>query len=217
MLKAIILDFDGIVFESVEIKTEGFRKLFSDYPEHVDKVVAYHRANGGMSRYEKFKVIYRDFLKLPLTVQKSQELGDQFAENCLTGVLNATFVPGAEEFLKQYYQQFLLFIASGTPEDEMRFIVKERKLGVYFKGVFGSPKTKTRIINDILSQYGLTPSDTIFVGDSINDFKAAQETGLRFIGRFSEPAWKSLVKEQDAINDLRDLSLVIQRDYARNY
>ena len=30
MLKLIILDFDGVIVESTDIKTEAFRKLFSN-------------------------------------------------------------------------------------------------------------------------------------------------------------------------------------------
>lgn len=32
MLKLIILDFDGVIVEPADIKTEAFRKLFSNYP-----------------------------------------------------------------------------------------------------------------------------------------------------------------------------------------
>ena len=59
-LKAIIFDFDGVICESVEAKTEAFRKVFLDYPEHLDEIIAYHMTQGGVSRYIKFEYIFRE-------------------------------------------------------------------------------------------------------------------------------------------------------------
>ena len=51
-LDALIFDFDGVLADSVEVKTRAFAKLFQSYgPEIEDRVVKYHRNNGGMSRY----------------------------------------------------------------------------------------------------------------------------------------------------------------------
>jgi beta-phosphoglucomutase-like phosphatase (HAD superfamily) len=50
----IIFDFDGVLAESNEIRFNGFRKLFKDYPQYqVDQLVEYAKANGGVSRYKK--------------------------------------------------------------------------------------------------------------------------------------------------------------------
>ena len=66
-LEAIILDFDGIILESVEVKTWVFKKLFEQYPDQLPLVLRYHMENGGVSRYVKFRHIYRSILKRPLT------------------------------------------------------------------------------------------------------------------------------------------------------
>ena len=57
MIKAIIFDFDGVICESVNVKTIAFKKLFADYPEHQDRIVEYHLVNGGISRYEKLRIL----------------------------------------------------------------------------------------------------------------------------------------------------------------
>ena len=56
-LTDIILDFDGVILESVSVKTEAFRTLFSFVPKHVDEIVQFHIDNGGMSRFDKFRYI----------------------------------------------------------------------------------------------------------------------------------------------------------------
>lgn len=60
MIEVIILDFDGVVVESVDIKTEAFRELFQEY-ENVDDIVQYHLQNNAISRFIKFKYIYESF------------------------------------------------------------------------------------------------------------------------------------------------------------
>ena len=62
-IKAILFDFDGVILESVDIKGLAFCKLFENFPEHVTKIVQYHHANGGISRFNKFRYIYKNILK----------------------------------------------------------------------------------------------------------------------------------------------------------
>ena len=63
MVKAIIFDFDGVILESLEIKTNAFKKLYKSYgTDIVDKVAIHHLENGGVSRYEKFKIYHNQFL-----------------------------------------------------------------------------------------------------------------------------------------------------------
>ena len=53
--QAIIFDFDGVVVESGDIKTQAFANLYRTHGEAIMAEVArYHRLNGGMSRYQKF-------------------------------------------------------------------------------------------------------------------------------------------------------------------
>ena len=56
MLKGIIFDFDGVIAESVHIKSSGFSDLYKPYgTEIVKRVVKHHAANGGMSRFKKIR------------------------------------------------------------------------------------------------------------------------------------------------------------------
>ena len=52
--KLLIFDFDGVIADSVDIKTEAFGELYSEFGEKIVKEVKlYHENNGGVSRYEK--------------------------------------------------------------------------------------------------------------------------------------------------------------------
>jgi len=212
MLKSIIFDFDGVICESIETKKEAFRKLFSDYPEHIDEIVNFHMKYGGMSRFEKFKIIYRDMLKKELDEETSQKLGKLFSDYALQGVIESEFVEGAHEFLKFNYDKWKLFVASGTPDEEMKSIVNIRQLDQYFVEVFGSPKTKGVIISEILQKYDLKNDEVIFVGDSITDLKGANEANVKFIGRVHERYDNPFVNEkiEASLNDLSTLSNCIE-------
>ena len=183
MLKAIVLDFDGVILESVDLKTRAFRALFKDYPQHLDRIVKLHRENGGMSRYEKFGIIYRDYLKQPLTESQEARLGREFSQFIEHEILTCSFVPGALEFLRQASEHLPLFLVSGTPETELLEIVRQRQLESYFRNVSGSPRSKDVLLGAILTDNGWRPSEAVFVGDSMTDFRAAQSIGMPFIGR----------------------------------
>ncbi len=47
VLKALIFDFDGVIFESVDIKTRAFREIFKNHPEHLDRITRRQLSNGG--------------------------------------------------------------------------------------------------------------------------------------------------------------------------
>ena len=80
MISTIILDFDGVILESVSVKTEAFRELFSFEPDHVDEIVEFHKRNGGMSRFDKFRYIYSSILYRDLTDDQFRKLSDRFAD-----------------------------------------------------------------------------------------------------------------------------------------
>jgi len=207
MLKSIIFDFDGVICESVDIKTKAFRKLFEDHPEHVDKIVEYHMRNGGLSRFEKFKVIFKDFLKEPLTEERSKELGENFSTYVYDAVIKAPLVKGSKEFLEKYYQRFSLFIVSGTPQEEMRDIVQAKGLAKYFSKVYGSPKGKGELIKTVLNENEFEKNNVIYVGDSMTDYDGAKEAGVDFIARINENHLNPFtsVHVSDSVGDLEEL------------
>lgn len=213
MLKAIIFDFDGVICESVEVKTEAFKKLFQDYPMHLGRITSFHIANGGMSRFEKFKVIYSDFLKEGLSEKKSNELGEEFTKYCYSKVIKAPLVKGARGFLNKYYKRLSLLVVSGTPQEEIVSLIKDKKLSKFFKVVYGSPMSKYAAIAEIMDKYGWRSDEIIFVGDSINDYEGAKQAGIGFIGRFHRE-YPSIFKDkriEGSIDDLRGLEQIVKQ------
>ena len=212
MIKAIIFDFDGVLVESVDVKTRAFARMFRD--EGVDvvkKVVDYHLMNGGLSRIHKFKYYYEEILKCPLSEDKLNELCNTFSQLVIDEVINSPYVKGAREFLEKYHRAIDFYVASGTPEEELREIVRRRGMVEFFKDVFGSPRQKDEIARKIIEQNGYDLNEVVFIGDSITDLMGANGSGIRFIGRVSDSGDDTFAgKDVKAIKDLNDLEEIIQ-------
>jgi len=183
--QAIIFDFDGVVVESGKIKTQAFADLYRPYGEDiVAKVVQFHNRNGGMSRYRKFRHFQQHYLhRPPLTEAEEKQLDVRFSELVVEAVIAADPVPGALELIRQQAEKIPLFVASGTPDSELKVIVERRGLGPYFKAVYGAPALKKTIIAEILSAYALKPESVLMIGDAIADLEGAQANNIAFLGR----------------------------------
>jgi phosphoglycolate phosphatase-like HAD superfamily hydrolase len=182
-VRAIVFDLDGVILESGDIKTQAFLDLFAQYPQFRRQILAYHLTNLGVSRYDKFDWIYRELLHKKLGPAERTRLGEEFSGLVLQKILTCPFVPGACEALRKYHLSKLLFVASGTPQDELDLILTRRGISNYLAGAWGSPRKKAEIVNGMLERYELTPSQVLFIGDGSSDYEAAQETGVHFVAR----------------------------------
>ncbi len=184
-IRLVVFDFDGVILESADIKTDAFPQLFSDYPQHQVQIRDYHLAHQGVSRFKKFEWIHAQLLKQPLSEARSKALGEQFSALVLRKVLAAPFVPGAVELLQALQGQRLLAVASGTPEGELHDIVERRGLARYFSEVCGTPRGKAEILRGLMSRFGCSPEQTLMIGDANTDFEAAREVACAFHARIA--------------------------------
>ena len=182
--RAVFFDFDGVIVDSVPTKGEAFAESFREFGSEIkQKVVEYHYDNGGVSREEKFKYFFKEFLCKPLTQSHLTQLCQQFSDLVLEKVITAPYLPGVLDALEQLKKDNTSsFIVSGTPQDEIRYIVEQRDLSKYFQGVYGSPRKKGEIIKELLNENNLSPRKCLFIGDSLSDYEGAKETGVFFLG-----------------------------------
>jgi len=187
-VKSIIFDFDGVILESVNIKTEAFAELYENFGgEIVRKITEHHLANGGINRYDKIKFYHKEFLGIVLSVKQVEFLSLKFSKIVFNKIKNANFVPGAFEFISKYYNSYNLFISSATPESELKEILRLKRINKFFKKIYGYPPYKTDHIKNILNETGFENKEVIYVGDAKSDKIAASENNIKFIARINNP------------------------------
>jgi len=183
--KCMFFDFDGVVLESGNIKTDAFVELYAG-TGFEEQVKAHHLAHQGVARYEKFKWISENLLNQEHTQEMGEELGNRFSELVKAKVLSAPFVPGFREMITFIRQQNIYcVVASGTPQEELRGIVIDRKLSPFFDEVYGSPRKKAEIAKEVMQRKQLNAEDCLFFGDASTDHQAAEQTNIDFFARLT--------------------------------
>lgn len=205
--RAIVFDFDGVLVESVDVKTRAFEALYAPYGDDVRKaVVAYHLAHGGVSRNEKFRYFHSALLTRDLSKEEELRLARRFSELVEDAVVAVPFVPGAREFLEAHAGRMPLCIASGTPEDELLRIVRRRNMAEYFRFVGGSPRPKRELLELFAIGLEVPTTSLLMVGDAMTDFEAAQAVGARFVGRVPADQISPFPPGTEIMPDLRSLA-----------
>ena len=206
--KAVIFDFDGVIADSVQVKTDAFKKIYNPYGKEIlKKVVSHHEDNGGVSRYEKFK-IYHGYLNKKLSKSGLEKLSEQFSSLVVDEVINSTYINGVLNFIDRCYKRYKLFISTGTPKSEIDLILRGKNISHYFEYVYGSPETKTSHIQKILTKYQIDPLELIFFGDSNSDIEAASAFNIPFVLVQNDQNKNLCIKYKGKIiNDFNGLNL----------
>jgi HAD superfamily hydrolase (TIGR01549 family) len=213
-LQAMFFDFDGVIVDSNATKTEAFRTLFENYDQDiVTEIIDYHRRHGGISRVEKIRYAHQHIIKHHFSDEELEDWAAAYSELVMEKVIAIEWIDGAKEFLDKKQDSLPMFVISGTPEDELQYIIQRRKMSGYFQKILGSPIKKPDHVRNILLEYRFNPECCIFIGDALTDLHAADETGLHFIGVQGEVDFPVGTK---VLPDCRGLESAIKEHFTVN-
>lgn len=188
-IRVIILDFDGVVVESVHIKNEAFSLLLPEHPEHTEAIVRYHTAHNAVSRYVKFRYIVEKILGKPYDTTVEAALKGRFDALTRERIVQCPYVPGALEFLEYFVSRVPIYLASATPLAELCDILEQRGLRRYFRDVYGAPSVKSTVLREVLKKERIAAADSIFIGDSVEDWRSAAQAEVPFLGKGTRPTF----------------------------
>jgi phosphoglycolate phosphatase-like HAD superfamily hydrolase len=183
--KAVLVfwDFDGVIKDSVEVKTQAYFQLFEPFGSVVSKKVReHHEEHGGMSRFDKLP-IYLQWAGLEPNQSNVSEYCEQFTQRVLQGVIDAPWVAGVENYLRSNSNQQDFILVSATPQDELEHILHVLDLTKCFAEVYGAPISKRYAMSKTLLTRGLDPHDCLMIGDAQADLDAAAASQVPFLLR----------------------------------
>ena len=181
--KLCFWDFDGVIKESVEVKTQAYFSLFEPFGFNVaHKVRKHHIANGGMSRFDKFP-IYLKWAEIEPSYDTIADYCEKFSQLVLQGVIDSPWVEGAENYLRSNEYNQIFILVSATPQNELETILKTLNLAECFSKIYGAPITKQDAIFKTIKSYDLDPSECLMIGDASADLKASDANQVPFLLR----------------------------------
>jgi len=176
---SFILDCDGVILDSNNLKLSVVREVLLEmheiFPKNkIKEAVTDFQNNFGKSRYWHVK----NMEKLIPGSKKgfSERFVTRYSEILKPKYLQSNLCKGVENFLMTTSNQ--KFVVSGSNEEELREVFRKKDLQKYFMKILGSPKTKSENIAAIIEGF---KGDFIYIGDSVEDFKASEENNIEFI------------------------------------
>ena len=180
----MLWDFDGVILDSMKVRDWGFEEIFNDFnKELTNQLLAFHRKNGGLSRYVKIRYFFEEILDQPITEEEVLGYAQKFSLLMMGKLTNPdNLILDAVEFIKKNHQNYNFHIVSGSDQEELRFLNKELGMDKYFISIHGSPTPKKQLVVNLLEKHNYQIEETCLIGDSINDYEAAKHNKIFFYG-----------------------------------
>jgi len=207
--KVILLDFDGVILDSVPIKDQAFLNLFSDYSVEVqENARRFWASTRGMDRSKRIQQGFWECANIKPSGSDLTSLIRRYKVDIERSLISAPWIQGAIEFLSTP-QTCPIFIVSAAPQIEVCNIVTSRGIDRYIHSVFGGPSSKISNIKTIFAKLDQKPEQAIFVGDTLSDFEVAAALFIPFVGVVKEGASSPFPPDVKLISDLRHLSFFL--------
>lgn len=221
-IKVIVFDFDGVIVDSTKLKHEAWFSFFPKEDVHANLAAA--KVLGTLwheSRYNIFRAILKE-MQTPEdkieTFVASHAL--EYGKRVDSAIIEKGFMPGAFDVITKLYEQYPLYINSGTPEKPLITLVQHLGIDRYFKGICGRPVIgSTKIIDSkkenfkkIMKKEGAEGNELVLIGDGDADKESAEYIGCHFIGVANEMNQWSVSKSTfPVIENLLGLEEIIHK------
>ena len=179
----IFWDFDGVILNSMSIRDVGFVKTLEEFSEDkVNLLLKYHRQNGGLSRYVKFRYFFEEILNESV-YDKILHLANEFSLIMKKELANKDLLFNKTvSFIQETQNKIKHVIVSGSDQNELRFLCEKLEISLFFDGIYGSPTAKNKLVDLLIELEQVDKNKACLIGDSKNDLVAANLNGINFFG-----------------------------------
>ncbi|CAL9324550.1 HAD family hydrolase [Streptomyces sp. SudanB66_2053] len=185
--RVIVLDLDGVIVDSNELKVDCVRAAFADHPSDIiEGFAAEFRRTFGRSRREHFAAFCRADTERGFTGRDFEAYYEHYA-GAYAALLaerypRAPLCAHAESLVTRLSARGVpLHVATGTLTEEAVRVLEGHRLLDAFDSVLGGEESKTRRLAQILAQTGVGTDEAVLVGDSRQDALAAEAAGIDFV------------------------------------
>jgi len=184
MKKTIIWNFDGVIIDSLSLRNASIREALSEFSdEFIDQLITQHKKNIGNCSMKKIEYFFTQILKRGITDYELNQYSlktSNFIKDKLTAELLDDDIM---EFIINNHDKIDMHIVSAYSDTELKYVCDKLNITKFFKTITGTQNRhslKTTTIDSIISIFDYDRENTTFVGDSINDYRAAYNTKVEF-------------------------------------
>jgi phosphoglycolate phosphatase-like HAD superfamily hydrolase len=180
----IFLDFDGVIMDSMTLKLDAYCFALAGFGFPRADIREQQLLYAGLSRSRALPLMYKALSDgEDITPEAQARVLARFAEEDIRLRPRMTQLPGVLEFLELAARRGVpLAVVTGTPQDVIDGTVDHFGIRHWFREVHGWPPVKVEHLTGLLSRHGLNPGEAVYVGDAVQDYKAAELARIPFVG-----------------------------------
>lgn len=179
----VFWDFDGVIKDSIDVKTAAFVELFRPHGETVvERVRRHHEMNGGISRFDKIP-LYLRWAGITPDDRLVADYCERFSQLVFHAVIAAPWVLGVREYLVSNRSRQHFVLVTATPQQEIQAILRTLDILSCFEACHGAPTPKGVAVAQALQRLKIPPDLAILVGDTETDLRAAVQNKVSFLLR----------------------------------
>ncbi|NEW09227.1 HAD-IA family hydrolase [Paenibacillus sp. SYP-B3998] len=176
MAKHILFDFDGTLVDSRALLVKLYNEMAV---QHRFRIIQEHdlAALRSLSILERVERLGVPVLQIPKLAMDGRQ---RYQEN----IRMLQIVPGMKEVIARLSGKGIkCSILSSNSASNIRLFLKNNKLDGAFKEIISAKHVfgKHQSIRKVMKQWGVTPSQIIYVGDELRDIEACRKLGVPII------------------------------------
>ncbi|MCK4588860.1 MAG: HAD family hydrolase [Nanoarchaeota archaeon] len=212
MIKAILLDFDGVLVDSIKVGHQAHMKFCQKHEINPFKDLNDLKSKFLNTHTELYLELGLDFN----VIEKGDETFKNFVLENNEGV---TILKNMDKVIPKLAEKYKLGIVSNNFKEIIEKVLKKNNLLHHFSFIIDGdePGSKSERINHCLNQFKIQNHEAIFVGDMIHDIIEGRKANVKTIILSTEASWNhehDLIKHNPdiLINDPEQLLEVIEND-----